>query len=248
MIEFETQRAPDAPSKSSLDAYEEIYRTAPIAQLESFYIWALRLSDPRPGLRLLDVSCGIGRLVDIAAKQGLKAVGLDLSRTAVTVARSNGGRGDLVVGDAERLPFPDDCFDRVINLGSLEHYQNPDRGAAEMARVLRPGGKAVVLLPNSFAYHHVLYVWRTGRVFDDGQPLQRYGTQADWRDLLERNGLGVERAVKYQYVRPFTGADMVWYICRPLKLLQMLLDPLIPLNAANCFVFICRRKSAIMRH
>lgn len=238
MIEFHTTHPGPRPN---LDAYEEIYRTTPIRQMASFYRWALHLTDARPGQRLLDVSCGVGSLVDLAARRGIDATGIDLASAAIIAGKRAGARGDLLVGNAEALPFPSDSFDHVVNLGSLEHYDHLDRGAAEMARVLRPDGKAVILVPNGFGYLHVLYVWRRGCIFDDGQPLQRYGTQADWRQALERNGFRVRRIVKSQYVPPYTTADLLWYLRHPLKLLQLVATPLIPLNAVGFFIFICEK-------
>jgi SAM-dependent methyltransferase len=148
-----------------------------------------------------------------------------------------------VTGDAEGLPFGDEAFDRIMNLGSVEHYEAPARAVREMARVLRPTGKAVILLPNAFAYQHALYVWRHGRVYDDGQPLQRYATDHDWRRLLEENGLRVVDTVKYQRVVPRTPGDLLWYLRRPRQLAQLAVSPLVPLHAANCFVYIAERRS-----
>ncbi|HLH73510.1 MAG TPA: class I SAM-dependent methyltransferase, partial [Chloroflexota bacterium] len=153
--------------------YNAIYRNAPIQQIDSFYLWALRWADVRKDQRLLDVSCGVARLVEFAWHRGVRSVGIDLATQAIAVARQAGVCGELLVGNAESLPFADASFDRVVNLGSLEHYERPQCAIAEMARVLRPDGRAVILLPNAFGYQHVLYVWRHGTVYDDGQPLQR---------------------------------------------------------------------------
>ena len=242
MIEFRTSRPDLERAPSPRDAYEDIYRTEPIQQIDSFYLWALSLANVQPGQRLLDVSCGTGRLVHLGRE--LRAVGVDFSASAIYAARAQASNGAFLVGDAEALPFADGAFDRVINLGSLEHYDAPARAVREMARVLAPGGLAVILVPNTFSYLHVLYVWRHGRVFDDGQPLQRYGTHVEWRALLEANGLRVARTVKYQRVRPRFWRDAVWYLTRPTKLLQLLLTPFLPLHAASCFVFVCEPRSA----
>ena len=241
MIEFRTRRG--VVSGDDTPDYDAIYRDAPIQQIDSFYLWALRLAQVGPGQRLLDVSCGVARLVAFAQQRGIRAVGIDLSGEAISVARRAGVGGNLLVGNAEALPFPEASFDRVVNLGSIEHYECPDRAVAEMARVLRPDGQAVILLPNSFGYQHVLYVWRHGTIFDDGQPLQRYGTRAEWSALLERNGLSVEGIAKYQQVWPRTARDLGHYLRQPRKFLQVLLTPLLPVDSVNCFVFLCRKKS-----
>lgn len=241
MIEFRAKQL-DTRKTTDLEAYDEIYRTQPIRQIDSFYKWALELASPRFGDRILDVSCGVGRLVDLAARAGHSAIGIDLADEAIVHGHNHGVRGRLLIADALALPFQDNSFDCVINLGSIEHYPDPARGVAEAARVLRPDGRAVILLPNSFGYLHVLHVWRHGDVFDDGQPLQRYGTQADWRRLLESNGLRIVRVEKYQRVRPRTIGDVFWYLCRPTKVLQLLITPWLPINLAGCFAFICTRR------
>ena len=241
MIEFRSKVALPRDDGDSTSGYDRIYLTKPIQHFDSFYIWALGLADPRPGQRILDVSCGAGTLVHLARLAGLRATGVDFARSAIEAGQAAGRRGDFVVGDAEALPFADESFDRVTNLGSVEHYEHPERGVAEMARVLQPGGRAVILVPNSFGYQHVLYAWRHGRVYDDGQPLQRYGAQSDWRALIESNGLQVWRVIKYQMVLPRTRADVWWYARQPRKLFQLVVSPLVPLNAANCFVYLCRK-------
>ena len=239
MIEFRTRRG--IGSGAGTPDYDVIYRETPIQQIDSFYLWALRLARLSPGQRLLDVSCGVARLVEFAQRRGIRSVGIDLSGEAISVARQAGVRGDLLIGNAQELPFPEESFDRVVNLGSIEHYEYPDRAVAEMARVLRPDGRAVILLPNSFGYQHVLYVWRHGTVFDDGQPLQRYATRHEWQTLLEENGLSVEEIAKYQQVWPRTVKDFGQYLRQPRKLLQVLLTPLLPVNTVNCLVFLCRK-------
>src|SRR5919199_5749084 len=63
-----------------------------------------------------------------------------------------GRRGALagcrrLLGDAERLPFADDAFDRYVSAGSIEYWPDPQRGVAEAYRVLRPGGVAMIAGP-----------------------------------------------------------------------------------------------------
>jgi SAM-dependent methyltransferase len=61
--------------------------------------------------------------------------------------RKHGGSGAVVVGDALRLPFPSDSFDRVIAAEVLEHIPDDRSAVAELARVLRPGGTLAVTVP-----------------------------------------------------------------------------------------------------
>jgi ubiquinone/menaquinone biosynthesis C-methylase UbiE len=222
--------------------YDELHAHGHLRQRDSFYIWLLSLLDPKPGQRLLDLSCGQGTLLHFAAAAGLHTTGLDLSPLAVQ-ATAEAVPGSVVsVADAQRLPYADRTFDFATNIGSLEHYFRPHLAVREMARVLRPDGLALVLLPNTFGLlGNILHVWRTGDVFDDGQPLQRYGTVAQWRALLEAYGLRVTATIKYERAWPRTWNDLAWYLLRPHKLGRAFLARLIPLNLTSFLVYRCEK-------
>jgi SAM-dependent methyltransferase len=240
LIELRGRRV--GSTTDSARAYNGLHASGYLCHNDSFYKWVLHLLRPRAGQTLLEVSCGQGVLMRWAAKQGLRVVGLDLSRSALAQAVQQAPLAVSTLGDAERLPFPDDEFDYVTNIGSLEHYFHPHLAVREMARVLRAEGLAVIHLPNSFGlFGNVLHVWRTGDVFDDGQPLQRYGTYVQWHRLLELNGLRVIRTVKQERVWPRTWQDLGWYALRPHKLVRMLLALPVPRNLSSFLVYLCRK-------
>ncbi len=222
------------------EAYEALYGgRQPIRHLRSFYLWLLDLIRPEPGRRLLDVACGQGDLHTLARARGVEAYGLDLAETALRAGRRRGGEGFLLA-DGERLPFPGACFDYVTNIGSLEHFPDPLQGVREMARVLRPGGEAWVLLPNTYSIlGNVWTALRQGRSGEDHQPIQRYAARREWEEVLEEGGLRVRRVVKYERERPRTREDLLWYLRHPKPLVRLLLTPFVPLNWASCFVFQC---------
>lgn len=240
---IEIRKQPEVSDRWSKGEYDRIYAGAGIRQTDSFYAWLVRLIQPQPGGRLLDVSCGEGSLGRLAAKQGVQAIGLDLSEAALRVAAREDASQWFLAGDAQRLPFGSEVFDYVANIGSLEHYLDPELGAREMARVVRPAGRVCVLLPNIFSLlDNIWYAYRFGRTFEDHQPIQRYAARYDWQALLERGGLHVERTVKYQREWPTRWADVAYYLRRPKALVRLLLTPVVPLNLASCFVFLCRRQ------
>lgn len=226
----------------SQSAYDAIYERKGIRLLDSFYLWLLDLLSPQVGDRLLDVACGEGVLVRFARSRGVIAYGIDLSHAAIRRAcRTDPGKG-FVVGDGEILPFPDEAFKYITCIGSLEHYVDPSAGVREIRRVLCAGGRACILLPNTFSLlGNVMHAWRHGDVFDDGQPIQRYHTRWGWQRLLEQNGLRVLRVVKYEMAWPQTQADRRWYLSRPWKIGHLLIGLVIPLHLANCLVYICTR-------
>lgn len=221
-------------------AYEGIYAGEGIRHSDSFYRWILGLMQPEGGRCLLDIACGQGRLPGLAAGLGIEAHGIDLSAQALR--HGLGWETHLVTANGQWLPYADGTFDYVTNIGSLEHYVDLAAGVREMARVLRDGGTACVLLPNTFSLlGNVLYAWHNGRTADDGQPIQRYAARYEWQDLLSAGGLAVRRTVKYEQERPRTLADLRQILRRPKTFMRLLLSPFVPLNLANSFVYLCRK-------
>jgi len=101
--------------------------------------------------RVLDVGCGQGTMVNYLPRFGANLFGLDLSPVSLSRAAEGSkelGYSDSVhlsVGNAECLPFPNDCFDTVLSLGVLHHTENTAEGVREIYRVLTPGGLALVM-------------------------------------------------------------------------------------------------------
>jgi len=221
--------------------YEERFSGCHTGQVASRYLWLVSLLMSRPGQRLLDISCGNGHLLSAAVQKHLKSFGLDISEVALSQANKLAPAAPTVCGDAELLPFPAASFDYVTSIGSLEHYLHPERSAAEMARVLRPGGTALILVPNAYGLiGNIVHVWRHGDVFVDDQPLQRYATRGWWTRLLQGNGLQVLKTLRYDRELPRTRADLEWQLRHPTKLLRALVSPLIPVNLTDSFVFLCQ--------
>ncbi len=231
-------------TQASSTAYDSLHAAGHLVQRDSFYKWLVSLLRPSPGQRMLDVSCGQGGMLKFAAKARLEAVGLDFAPAAVKQVRELDSEASVHVGDAERLPYGDDTFDYVTNIGSVEHYLHPYWAVQEMSRVLKPDGLACILLPNTFGLlGNILHVRRTGDVFDDGQPLQRYGTLKQWQRLLESNGLDVVHVRKHERAWPRTWADLWWYCLRPHKWVRVMLSLFIPLNLSSFLVFLCCKAS-----
>ncbi len=223
-------------------AYDAFYQDRSLRMRDSFYLWLLELMRPYSGALLVDVACGNGRLTELAARQGINAVGLDLSFAGIADAAAATPQAGWVVSDGVQIPMPSGCADFVACIGSLEHYDRPVAGVAEIARILKPTGRACILLPNAFGLlGNIRYVAAHGEVFDDLQPLQRYATRATWDALLAHGGLTIERLVPWGEVNaPRTTADRRWMMVRPQKVLRAGLAAITPINLANHFVYICR--------
>jgi len=113
------------------------------------------------GLRVLEIGCGLGTDGAQFAKAGADYTGVDLTNAAIELARRRfelfGLTGKLQVADAENLDFPDESFDVVYSHGVLHHTPDIDAAVQEIHRVLKPGGRAIVML-----YHRGSYNYRIG--------------------------------------------------------------------------------------
>jgi len=116
------------------------------------------------GARLLEAGCGPGHLsLRLASRKGFDVTGLDLDPVMVERARANADRPGIgrdrrlsfLVGDVASLPFPDGSFDLVVSTLSMHHWDDPAAGMSEIARVLRPGGRALIwdLRPGVVPFH-----------------------------------------------------------------------------------------------
>jgi SAM-dependent methyltransferase len=115
------------------------------------------------GAKVLEVGCGPGRLsIRLAREHDLDVTGLDLDPEMIRRAEANAVRGSrdghgpvFMIGDVASMPFPDGSFDLVVSTLSLHHWADPSAGLAEIARVLRPGGGALIwdLRPGRIPLH-----------------------------------------------------------------------------------------------
>jgi len=110
----------------------------------------VRIASPRAGGRALDVACGTGKLCMLIQQRGVRAVGLEASMDMIGLGRWVHAEhaAPMVRGIAERLPFADAAFDRVICQGALDHFADPAAFMQEAARVTAPGGCIAIALAN----------------------------------------------------------------------------------------------------
>jgi len=210
-----------------------------LKETDAFYLWVLNRLQVKQGKQLLDIACGEGNLGRISAARGLKTFCIDISSEALKVSRHNTPTNQINIADGQSLPFPSASFDYATNLGSLEHFTNPNLGLAEIYRVLRVSGKAAILVPNSYYLVDILWtVLRTGYPPSHDQLIERFATYHEWRNLIEAANLCVDAGYKYNFAFPRSWDDVLWYLDRPRKLLNLSVAPFIPFHLSYSFLFI----------
>jgi ubiquinone/menaquinone biosynthesis C-methylase UbiE len=132
-------------SDANLSSRQAIYRFQQPPIRTS--VWTLDLAGLSGDERVLDVGCGNGLHLGELARRAHRGevYGMDLSPGMLQAARSRDPSASLLVGDAQRLPFVDGSFDRVLAMHMLYHVPDRDLALSEIRRSLRPGGVALAL-------------------------------------------------------------------------------------------------------
>ncbi|MGW0522034.1 class I SAM-dependent methyltransferase [Crossiella sp. NPDC003009] len=184
------------------------------ADAEADLLW--RLLDLRPGMTVLDLACGHGRLSNRLAARGCRVTGLDITPVFLKRARAEAAGSGLevgyVLGDMRELPWTGE-FDRVVNwFSSFGYFADADnrRVLAEVRRVLRPGGR--------FALEtmHLIWLLRNfresvrrelpdGTVVLDEHRLDAPTARSVGRRTVSRNGQ--DRVVSY-FIRLFAYPEL----------------------------------------
>ena len=141
------------------------------------------------GRELLEVGCGIGTDLLRFARGGARVTGVDLSQTAIDLARRNfelhGVTAvDLRVANGEALPFADASYDVVYGHGVIQYTANPERLIAECHRVLRPGGQGIFMVYNRVSWLNALSKVMKVPLEHEDAPVLRKFSIPEFRQLL----------------------------------------------------------------
>ena len=134
------------------------------------------------------------RILQWAAANGARAFGIDLSAAVVGQARAAFGATPLRAGvaDVRRLPFVDDSFDAIYSMGTIEHFAESEAAVVEMVRVLRPGGRLVLGVPNRHdPFGRPILVAALFRLGLYGYGFEKSYSRRQLREMLERSGVEV---------------------------------------------------------
>jgi SAM-dependent methyltransferase len=150
--------------------------------------------------RVLDIGCGDGQISRLLAAEGSSVVGIDPTWNQLAVARRRGGGAAYVRAGAAELPFADASFDAAVACLVFEHIDDLESAIAEVARVVRPGGRF------SFFLNHPLIQtpgsgWIDDHTVDPPEQYWRLGAYLVEQELVEQ----VERGVFIRFVhRPLS--------------------------------------------
>jgi 2-polyprenyl-3-methyl-5-hydroxy-6-metoxy-1,4-benzoquinol methylase len=141
------------------------------------------------GQRLLEVGCGVGIDLVRFARGGALVTGVDLAETSIELAKQYfqqaGLPADLRLMNGEALEFEDDSFDVVYAHGVLQYTANAQQMVAELHRVLKPGGKAIMMVYNKYSWLNLLSkVMKVELEHEDAPVLKKYSIQ-EFRNLLQ---------------------------------------------------------------
>lgn len=157
-----------------------------------------------PGGRVLDLGCGAAPVLSELRRLGVSCTGLDLTQDMLKHARQrlramNLDDGDLHQGDCRSTPFADASFDVVVCLGVVSYVEDYGQVLAEIQRLLRPGGHAIISFRNRFnpilsdpvrlARHVVKSL--TGQLKPEPYTIGRFMDPREFRASLARHGLRV---------------------------------------------------------
>lgn len=113
---------------------------------EPAYLAALKATGVGRGTGFLDVGCGAGRTIRLAADLGADVTGLDAAKAQLKIAFTRTPTGSFHEGDLENLPFQDASFDVVTGINAFQYAGNPVAALSEARRVLHPNGRIAVVV------------------------------------------------------------------------------------------------------
>ena len=212
----------------ALDALEDMFRLRRHMAVVEMPLESLK------GTRVLEIGPGAGGHSALFARHGAIVTAVDITRVRADATAAKFkilGADDCTAmqGDAEDLPFEDDAFDIVYSNGVLHHTTSTETAMDEAFRVLKPGGRAVIMLYCKSSWHYWINMWLCvgilkGKVFGGGNwlgrvtewggkdtqtvenPITRCYTRGDIRRLLARfENLSLRKGEFYFYLIPKLG-------------------------------------------
>lgn len=214
-------------NKAYFDRWAKIYDKGRISRWFQYtQDLAISVMSLRRDSKVLDVGCGTGfAVLQLAAlvPEG-KSCGIDISRGMIGQAQAKipedlSERVEFCEGSSDQIPYPDESFDNLLCTNSFHHYPDPINALKEMQRVLRSGGR-IVILENAPDLSWYTWLWdRLLRVMETGHV--RYYPSRELGDLLRSSGMENVRLChlrneRFKYGKLFASIQ-IWSGQRPIK-------------------------------
>ncbi|MFB9076186.1 class I SAM-dependent methyltransferase [Flavobacterium procerum] len=201
----------------------------------AYYIFA-ELLQIKPNAKLLDVACGLGRMLEIGLDYKAQCSGVDISSVAVETAKLKLPEANIVEANAEELPFKDNTFDFVTCLGSLERMIDKEKVLQDIKRVTTSDSRICFMVRNSNSWRWLitkkLFLTVNKKGHQDAKNYQQ------WKALFEKENFEIVSCIPDQ-----------WPIMRILQILTFgtfkgyknKQNSFTPLQYANEFIFILKK-------
>ena len=191
-----------------------------------------KIATELPCGKLLEIGCSMGNDTIQFARRGMKVTGIDITEAAIELIKGRFALynmpGDFRVADAEHLPFDDNTFDVVYSFGVLHHTPYTEGAIEEARRVLKPGGKAYIMLYNTRSLNWLAHRL-TGIPFDgskdDPCPVEKsymphvakqffksYSRTHLWIDYLYGTGWGIVNRFMPKPLHRALGKVFGWHL------------------------------------
>jgi SAM-dependent methyltransferase len=161
---------------------------------------------------VLDVGCGVGAFLQLAARRGARPFGLDASEALLELARQRLPHADLRVGDMEALPYEDDCFDLVTGFNAFFFANDIIAALREAGRVAKPGAPVVIQVWGPHERNDLEAMKEIVRPFMPARPKDApaepdYSKPGVLEDLAVRAGLNPDQAFDVDWAYEYPDED-----------------------------------------
>ena len=141
---------------------------------------------------LLDAGCGTGLFTINALDRGAIVTSVDISPKLVEITKRKNPRSNAIVASLLKLPFDDNTFDFVISSEVIEHTPDPYAATLELIRVLKPGGKICITVPNRTFWYFSVKIANFLKI-RDYQGLENWVHFNEYRRFLTTNKIKIEK-------------------------------------------------------
>ncbi|PID43979.1 MAG: SAM-dependent methyltransferase [Gammaproteobacteria bacterium] len=192
-------------------------------------------------MTILDVACGKGEWLKTCQNAGALIYGIDLSDKAISICKESMPEGTFLCQPAEHLDFPDNHFDIITCLGSLEHFTDQRSALKEMVRVARHDAKLLILVPNSDFLTRKLGLYKGTNQTVAKEDVK---TLDEWNSLFTDANLEVQNQWKDLHILTKNWIFRNGWSAAPIRLLQALLLTIWPIKWQYQVYHLCTIKTS----